>query len=166
MQRGGRSSSDPIRVGMQADTDIPTVRPRLGLLQTPTTMVVALLLCVFFALPWHTTTRRFAAGPSAFSIHGRDPILILGLLCAIFIAASIASRSSLVADRAVFGLGAATFILTLLRELFLPSNWAASILNDIRHILWAFAAIITLILLITTPLFPRSASSRHERDIH
>jgi len=127
-------------------------------------MVVALLFCLYFALPKSITTLRFGAGPSAFSIHGRDPILIFGLIAATFIAASIASRSPLVADRVVFGVAAASFLLALIRELFLPISWAASIITGLHSILWTIAALVTLALVITTSRFPQRIQGKLQRD--
>jgi hypothetical protein len=120
---------------------------RVGILRSRATLLAALLYCVYEALPTSITTLR-SVSPSV--MHERDPILIVGLAYALFIAASIAGRSPAVADRLVFGAGAIALALSLLRQALLPIQSITSIIGGLQSLLWTAAAVVTLVCLITS----------------
>ena len=107
--------------------------------------VCALVFCIYAALPQSITSLRSI---SALIPLERDPIMIFGLIASVVITGSIASRSSFVGDRVVFGVGAAAFLLWLITALVLPGASATSVINGFVSLLWTIGAIASSVILV------------------
>src|SRR5579864_1510217 len=95
--------------------------PRLAVLRNRAALLAALVFCIYAALPRSLTSLRSISHATP----ERDLILIFGLSAATVITGSIATRSSFLGDRIVFGVAAAACVLRLITVLVSPSPSAA-----------------------------------------
>lgn len=121
---------------------------RPGLLRNRVASLCSLVFCTYMALPQSARSLRSTGelGP-----HGRDPIFVFGLVASLVITSLIATRSPFVGDRVVFGAAAGVFLSGLIKAVLSPSPLAlaATVINVIVSLLWAVAAIASLVILIS-----------------
>jgi len=103
-----------------------------GLLKTRPTFAAALLFCGWQGTTSWLTVTRYLRFP-------HDPVDIFGLALATFITASIAYRSPLFADRAVFGLATAVLVLMAVLVAPLPPHWMLAV-KTAEALIWTIAA--------------------------
>lgn len=120
--------------------------PRLAVLRNRAALLGALVFCIYAALPQSVTSLRPISGSEQ---HARDPILIFGFIASIVITASIASRSSFVGDRVVFGTAAGAFVLSLITAVVALSRLAIAVITGLVSLMWTIAAVATLVILIS-----------------
>jgi hypothetical protein len=104
----------------------------------------ALAFCVYEALPRSLTT--FASSETAAG--WRDPFFLFGTIAATFISVMVATRSPLLEDRIVFGVGAGSFVLEFVTKVFPPSPSVGLVIGGLESLAWAGAAFGCLMLLI------------------
>lgn len=138
---------------MQIGSEPASVQPRVGIFQTRATLIAALLFCVYEALPRSLTTLRIGGPPEP---HER-PVLLFGIVASMIISTLIASRSPAIGDRVVFGAGAVSSVLWLLRDFVLTAPRAAAAINGFLSLLWALAAVFTVVLMTRTAGSPRAS---------
>jgi hypothetical protein len=78
----------------------------------------------------------------------RDPIYLGGLVFAIFITASIASRSPLLADRIAFTAVAIAFLLTTVLAAVALGPTATLVVTGAKSLMWTAAAVVGLLVLL------------------
>jgi len=113
-----------------------------GLLQNRAILIVVLLTCLYgSAVSWFSITSRV--------VSKEGPVfLILGLVCAIFITASIAFRSQFRGDQVVFGAFAGALVLAIVKAMVPLGLHAMLALNAAKSLLWTIAALVSLIVLV------------------
>jgi hypothetical protein len=112
-----------------------------GLLQNRAILIVVLLACLYgSASSWLSVTKQ--------AVSRGDPILIIGLLFAIFITASIASRSKFRGDRVVFGAFAGALVLATIGVTVPLGYRAMVVVSAVKSLLWTIAALASLAVLV------------------
>ena len=105
----------------------------------------AAAFCIYEALPRSLTTLSQISK----SVHERDPMLIFWFIVAIVFMVLIATRSSFVTDRVVFGAAAGGLGLRLIALVVLPSPFATSVIDGFRSLSWTIGAVGALMALIS-----------------
>jgi hypothetical protein len=115
-----------------------------GILYNGPWLLGALAFCIYEALPRSMTT--FSSSGAATS--WRDPMFLFGMIAALFISTMVATRSPLLGDRVVFGVGAASFVLEFVTKVFPPGPSVGLVIGGVESLAWAGAAFTCLLLLI------------------
>jgi hypothetical protein len=114
--------------------------PTRGLLENRPILIGILLFCLYQCVMSWLTIARYGRFP-------HDPVSIFGLTLAAFIAAAITFRSSLFADRLVFGAITVTLVLTAVRMARLTSS-EMLVVKGADALMWTAAAAVSLAVLL------------------
>lgn len=111
-----------------------------GLLRNRVILAMVLLTCVYGAgASW--LSFREHVGPR------KDLLLIFGLVCAVFITAAVALRSSFCGDQIVFGAFAAALVMTGIKTTVPLAANAIFAVKIAESLLWTIAALASLVVL-------------------
>lgn len=121
-----------------------------GLLRNRVILAIVSLTCLYGTVAsWLSISEHI--GPR------KDPLLIFGLVCSVFISAAIAFRSNFRGDQIVFGAFAGALVMSAIKTTVPLAVSALFALKIAESLLWTIAALASLIVLALGFQAPRRA---------